>query len=139
VAVEEAEARNVGIFEEVAVEVLALEHGQLVSGHLAAIRAELAVESLAGGQRVVFGLPGAEAGDDLLLEDTEALFEVFEVIEGAGEQLVEGGGDFSEAGLAKSVSVALEVGLEFAKGEASLFSGRGWSVPDMRWASVRTA
>src|SRR5689334_4211452 len=44
--VKQAQAREAGFFQEVALEVLLFEHGELVGGHSAAIEAELAVQVL---------------------------------------------------------------------------------------------
>ncbi len=121
--IEQAQPRDVGLFQEIAIEVLALQHGQLVRGHLAAVGAELVVERLARRQRFFLGLAAAQGGDEFLLHDSEALLQVFEIVERSGEQVIERGGGFFASLLCGGPRRCIEISLHLAG-----FEGRGFAL-----------
>jgi hypothetical protein len=63
----------------VALQVLLLQHGELVGGHFAAVGAELPIEFAARFEGLFFTLLRARGGDHFLFQHGEVLLERFEV------------------------------------------------------------
>ena len=82
--VEEAQTWDFRAFECGGIEIAALEHGELLGCHFAAIGAEFAVEGFTNGVEIFFRLRRAENGDNFVFECGETAFEIFELCDVVG-------------------------------------------------------
>src|SRR5579872_5759107 len=119
--IEQAQTGQSGRFQQLAFQVLFLQHRELFGRHFAPIRTQLVIELAPRVQQVIVALARASDGDHLVFERGQTALQVFEVAEKAGnvlgQMLYRSSDLFIPILLANLSRVASQIGLQFLDAE----------------------